>query len=90
VAHPNFRHGRRSKYLKHLPRGLGAAYKAALAGPKLLSLKDDLALLEARQIELLKGADESPGPAWVEVRELIQEKTRTAAAEWKRVKDLQG
>src|SRR5262249_46273923 len=48
VASPHYRNGRRSKYLRDLPRDLRAGYKAALAGPEQTALVDELAVLEAR------------------------------------------
>jgi hypothetical protein len=133
VASPHFKHGRRSKYLKHLPGNLRNAYKAALADPELLSLKDETALLTARAMQLLDNLNATEAPpwgravealndlkvagsadakqqalatlekvirtganaavaqerTWRELREVVQEKTRTAAAEWKRLHDLE-
>lgn len=48
-AHPNFKHGRRSKYF---PGRLLERYQEALADPNLISLSDDVALVEARIDEL--------------------------------------
>jgi hypothetical protein len=131
VASPHFRHGRRSRYLKDLPRDLGRAYRAALDDDELLSLRHELALTVAfirgrlaelpaaapawgkavealNDYKLAKGDAEKAaalaaleqvvraGAAAVsrerdvreEVRELMQEKGRLAAAEWRRLIDL--
>lgn len=50
VSSPQYRHGRYSKYVpKHLKKG----YDESRRDPELLSLHDDLALLETREKELL-------------------------------------
>jgi hypothetical protein len=64
VASPNFRHG---AYSKCVPRGLKRAYERANADPELLSLRDDLALLEARVVELLKGLGQAPRRPWAKL-----------------------
>src|SRR5262249_47729601 len=118
----------------HLPKEIGEHYQAALHDEQLVSLREQLALLEARMLEVagkLKEAKIPPceealialdrllkadGPgatddalrelqavlregrdagrfqqsAWAAIRALIQEKIKTAAAEWKRLSDLQG
>ncbi len=129
IGHPGFKGGR---YSKHVPKGIRTSYERALSDTELLSLRDDLALLEARQVELLKRLAASPMPpwdaalaafsrfvlakdadragaldalgtllrtgaaaartqagTWAELRELIQEKTKAAAAEARRLADLQ-
>lgn len=47
---PNFKHGRYSAYV---PDNLSSAYTAARADPELLSMRDNVALLDARAAELL-------------------------------------
>jgi hypothetical protein len=137
IASPTFKHGRRSVYLKLLPREIGSRYKACLDDPELVSLKEELALQKARIAELCGQLNTGPAPPWAEVNQafaafraaqaakdvdamkaslakveqviaagmntaarqaevweellaVIQQKTRTAAAEWKRLGDLQG
>src|SRR5262249_44606649 len=58
-ASANFKHG---KYSRFLPRGLTDAYEAALRDPELLSLREDVALLESRIVELLKRIKEVRSP----------------------------
>lgn len=48
-SHPGFRHGR---YSKHLPTNLRQTYDAAVEDDDLLSLRDELALLKTRLVEL--------------------------------------
>jgi hypothetical protein len=50
-ANPNWQHGRYSKYV---PTGLGERYREARSNPELLSLQDDLAMIEARLTELFE------------------------------------
>lgn len=53
---PQFRHGRYSKYL---PDNLAERYNEALANPDLISLEDDIALIESRltlQLDAVRGA----------------------------------
>jgi hypothetical protein len=135
VASPHFVDGRKSLYLRHLPRAMGAAYKAALADPDYTCLRGELALQTARLDDLLAQLAREEGPAWTtlvlaldllqlarskgevidaalatldglirsgaacartrtelwgEVRALMVEKGRLAAAESKRLADLHG
>jgi hypothetical protein len=55
-SHPNFKHGRRSRYLG-ISLELRAKYKEALADPELLALRSDVALLDARINELLEAGE---------------------------------
>jgi len=93
VAHPAYRHGRRSRYLRNLAGVLKAGYRAALDDPELLSLREEVALLTARTVQLLDRLKGQEGAAyeatWAELRACILDKGRVAAAEWKRLVDLQ-
>lgn len=53
AAHPAFKHGRRCKFLKHLPKEMREGYEAAVNDEELTSLKDEIALLEVREAQLL-------------------------------------
>jgi hypothetical protein len=53
AANPAFKHGR---YSRALPVDLGERYAEALASSDLLSLRDEVAVLEARIAELLAAA----------------------------------
>jgi hypothetical protein len=54
VAHPNFKHGRHSV---DLPTRLAADYEAGRADKKLLELIDDIAVTDARFLDLLRRVD---------------------------------
>ncbi len=58
IAHPNWKHGR---YSQALPRGLMAKYVQAQEDPRWLSLRDELALTDARILDVLErlGAGET-------------------------------
>jgi hypothetical protein len=95
AAHPAYRHGLRSKYLKSLPRQLAAGYKAALADPEFLSLREEAALLTTRITMLLDQLrDTPPGPdydvVWTDLRDVVLDRTRVTAAEVRRLVLLQG
>ncbi len=67
VAHPNFRHGR---YSKHLPANLLDRYEAGLADADLRKLDDEIALVYARQTQVLDRLGTGEGqPAWEAVKE---------------------
>lgn len=72
VASPHFVHGRRSKYL---PSRLMEHYQEALDDPRLLELRDDIALLDARLAELIGrvSGDVDVGPVrWRELQNLFK------------------
>jgi len=70
-AHPNYKHGR---YAKDLPTRLAARYAAALADPELLSLRDDVAVVDARVSELIAGLDRGEaGTLWLQLGRTRQE-----------------
>jgi len=54
VASPRFKTGR---YSRHLPTRLAARYAEALSDPELLGLRDEIALTQVRQVELLEQLD---------------------------------
>ncbi len=132
ASHPGFRHGKRSRYLKHLPATLKDGYKSILEDPELESMREEVGLLTVRITELVSKLGKIQAPAWsealaslevvigeedgdvreqalealgsvlengrdaatvyqqtwAELRGLIQERTRTATAEWKRLNDM--
>ena len=55
------------RYSGCIPRGLRDAYEKAASDESLLCLRDDFALLEARQVSLLNALESSPPPPWAEV-----------------------
>lgn len=54
IAHPLFKHG---KYTKHLPGRLVASYEETKTDPELLELNDEIALVHARAVDLIKRVD---------------------------------
>lgn len=66
---PQFKHGR---YSKSLPEKLAARYEEAQKDPELLSLRDDVALIDARLSELLGKANTGESAeAWGRVRKAM-------------------
>ena len=66
AALPQFRTGRHSKYL---PTRLAARYQEAQADPDLISLRDDVALLDARLSELVERVEDEDGTTlWFKAR----------------------
>lgn len=51
LAHPNTTHGR---FSKDLPTHMLADYEAARVDPDLIALRDEMALLQAREAELIR------------------------------------
>ena len=67
--HPLTKTGR---YSKHLPTRLLADYEAALADPNLLSAREDIAKLTARQADLLRRVDSGEaGALWGAMRKAL-------------------
>lgn len=64
IASPSFRHGRRSRYLAHLTGRLRDGFKAALADPELLACAEEIALLQARIVELVDQLGRAAAPPW--------------------------
>jgi hypothetical protein len=60
VASPHFRHGRYSKYL---PKHLQADDRRVRSDPELVSVRDELALIALRKLELVKRLSR-PLPPW--------------------------
>lgn len=72
IAHPNFKHGNRSKYM---PENLAAKYKEAQADPDLGSLMRNIALNEAfirEKLEQLQSGGDS-SEAWVMMAKAIHD-----------------
>lgn len=67
IASPHFKTGRQSKYM---PAWLRERYEAHLADPNLLSMADDVALLDARADELLEAlATGNTADVWERLQE---------------------
>lgn len=54
VAHPNYKHGRHSKYL---PSRLLERYEASASDPEILDLTAEIALVDARSSDVLSRVD---------------------------------
>jgi hypothetical protein len=67
VAHPCYKTGKYSKYLKQLPQQLGDSYQQMLADPQLGALSEELALQSTRIAELLGQLRDHDTPAWTEL-----------------------
>lgn len=52
-GHPTFKHGRRSKLTARLPARLRDGFEASIADPEIVSVRNELALLDSRVLELL-------------------------------------
>lgn len=71
VAAHLFKTGRRSKFL---PTRLAAQYKEALIDPDLVTLRDELALVDVRLNELLTRVDTGEsGAAWAQLVKTVRE-----------------
>jgi hypothetical protein len=65
-ASANYKDGRHSRFL---PSRMFAAYRAAGLNPELMSLRQDLALIDARMIDVLKRVDTGEaGSVWIELQ----------------------
>jgi hypothetical protein len=75
---PQTTHGR---YSKVLPLRLAARYHESLRNPELLSLKDDIAAVEARLSDLFQRVDSGEsGQLWQAVRQALTEFSTAVAA----------
>lgn len=78
MASPSLKHGR---YSKDLPTRLAARAEAALASPRLLSLEDEIAVMQARLGELLSRVDTGEsGATWGQVRAALEAFKAASAA----------
>src|SRR5262249_44825242 len=77
VAHPSFKHGQHSKYL---PRHLKGDYLRAVRDPELLSLRNQVALLSSREMELTRELAQIESPPWGQAADALVdvEKAMTA------------
>src|SRR5262249_9061397 len=80
MASATFKHGRRSRYAKHLSGELKAGYEAALQDDKLTSLADELALLTVRASQLLDRLKDAEQPPWGSVVESLNDLVAAAQA----------
>jgi hypothetical protein len=88
IASPNFKHG---KYSKDLPKGLIARYEQAAQDPELLALRDEIALLDARMVELMHklGGGEADQEVWKEIYAALEQRRRLVESERRRLVEMQ-
>lgn len=68
-ASPQYVNGR---YSKHLPTRIAAAYRDAQADPDLISVRDEIALVDARTNEVLSRLDSKEAAAhWLQLKGLV-------------------
>lgn len=72
IASPHYKHGRHTPWANILPKHLTEAFDASFTDPKLLSLRKDIALTDARITELLAALVREDAPLTWE--QLVQAK----------------
>jgi len=78
AALPQFKHGR---YSKDLPTRLLAHYELARTDPKLLELKEEIALVQARVVDLIKRVDTGEsGHLWQQLSKAFADLTEAIQA----------
>jgi hypothetical protein len=80
IAHPSFRHGRKSRYLRDLPQELKAGYTAGLKDEELISLRDELAVQTSLIQKRLADLKARQLPPWETVVERLND-LKVAATE---------
>jgi hypothetical protein len=71
MAHPGFKDGKRSRYLKDMPAELKAAYRASRKDEELLSLREELAVQTALIQKRLADLKAKQLPPWGSVVEAL-------------------
>lgn len=78
VAQPAFKHG---KYSKYLPEGMKEQYERSMADPELLSLNNELSIIDTRLLQLIKRLDKGEsGRLWLVAGELYEQLTQALRA----------
>jgi galactokinase len=84
-----FKHGR---YSKILPTVMAEHYQRAKDDQEWMSLREEIALVDARIAEVLAGAaavkSQRPQPIWEAIGPLMEQRRRLIETESRRVKDL--
>lgn len=71
VAHPSFKTGR---YSKDLPARLAARLQEASVDPDLISMRQEIALVDARTNEVLSRLDSKEAAAhWMQLKDLVEQ-----------------
>jgi hypothetical protein len=88
-AAPGFKHGR---YSKVLPTVMAEHYQRAKDDHQWMSLREEIALVDARIGEVLAGAAAAkstrPQPIWEAIGPLMEQRRKLIETESRRVKDL--
>ena len=85
LAAPAFKTGRYSKYL---PAGLTERYVTARTDPELLSLRDEIGLVDTRITEVLTQSSDPDAPlgdVWETLEPLIEQRRKLVESEHKRL-----
>lgn len=62
------------RYSKHLPTRIAAAYNAAKSDPELISVRDEIALVDARTNEVLARLDSKEAAIhWLQLKSLVEQ-----------------
>lgn len=88
ISSPTFKHGKNSKYFAHLPDGMAAHFHPD--DPKLIELREELALVDAGVVELLdrqQAQKRVSAKARKELWDLVERRSRLVAVESRRRKD---
>lgn len=76
IAHPRFEHG---KYSRSIIGNLAGKYEQALADERLLEMRDDIALTDARIQDMLERIDSGEnGQTWRDMKKVYKELRRSA------------
>ena len=85
IDSPHFKHGR---YSKAMPDRLIEKYETARNDPDLITMRDDIALIDARIMDQLELAEADP-VIWEGITDLIEKRRKLCEGERRRLYDLQ-
>jgi hypothetical protein len=85
MALPQYKHGRYSKYL---PTGLAEKYNNALVDTELVTLRDEIALVDSKIQETMETAKEEP-ISFDKLQPMIEQRRRLVESESKRLREME-
>lgn len=85
MALPQYKHGRYSKYL---PSGLAQKYNDALLDTELVTLRDDIALVDSKIQERMEQAKSNP-ISFEELQPMIEQRRKLVESESKRLREME-
>ncbi len=92
IASPTFKDGKRSKYM-HLPEHLSARVGEYINDHKLIELRENIAVTDARLTDLYQRLSPDGGAGdrenWAEIMSLFEQRRKLVESESKRLKDSQ-